>query len=280
MSNKILVLGSTGKTGRRVAERLQNLHLPVRLGSRKGDPSFDWHETGNWQEVLTGIDSVYITFQPDIAMPQAFGKIKLFTEIARSSNVKKLLLLSGRGEKEAQACEQLIIQSGLDWTIVRASWFMQNFSESFLLDSILGNKVILPVIKSLDPFVDADDIADVAVSALTNSKHNFKIYELTGPELLSFESATAIIAKELNREIAYSAINMEDYVAVLKSYQLPDEYIWLIEYLFTEVLDGRNESLSNDIENVLGRKPTTFTEYASKTAKTGIWTNSPMVANY
>ena len=113
-------------------------------------------------------------------------------------------------KKEAQACEQLIIQSGLDWTIVRASWFMQNFSESFLLDSILGNKVILPVIKSLDPFVDADDIADVAVSALTNSKHNFKIYELTGPELLSFESATAIIAKELNREIAYSAINMED----------------------------------------------------------------------
>jgi uncharacterized protein YbjT (DUF2867 family) len=271
MNSKILVLGSTGKTGKRVAERLQNLQIPVRLGSRNANPAFNWDEPNTWPEVLTGIESIYVTFQPDLAVPQALEKIKLFTETAKLSAVKKIVLLSGRGEKEAQACEQIIIQSGLDYTILRTSWFMQNFSESFLLDSILGNKVVLPVIKALEPFVDADDIADVAVAVLTGNKHTNKIYEITGAELLSFESATAIIAAALNREITYVEISMDEYVAALKSYELPADFIWLIQYLFSEVLDGRNECLSNDIENILGRKPTTFNEYAIKTAKTGIW---------
>ena len=271
MNSKILVLGSTGKTGKRVAERLLNLQILIRLGSRNANPSFNWDEPNNWREVLTGIESIYVTFQPDIAVPQAVEKIKLFTDTAKLSNVKKIVLLSGRGEKEAQACEQIIIQSGLDYTIIRASWFMQNFSESFLLDSILSNKVVLPVIKALEPFVDADDIADVVVAVLTDHKHTNKIYEIAGSELLSFESATAIIAAALNREIVYAEISMDEYVTALRSYQLPGDFIWLIQYLFSEVLDGRNEWLSNDIENILGRKPTTFNEYAMKTAKTGIW---------
>lgn len=271
MSNPILVLGSTGKTGKRVGDRLQNIKIPVRLGSRNGHPPFNWDENGNWEQVLTGTESVYITFQPDLAVPQAIEKIRLFTTIAITTRVKKLVLLSGRGEKEAQACEQIIMQSGLDWTIIRSSWFMQNFSESFLLDSILKGEVVLPVIQSLEPFVDADDIADVAVAALTDQKHSGKIYELTGADLMSFQSATSQIAAALNRTIAYTEISMQDYVAALKSYQLPDDYIELIQYLFTEVLDGRNESLTSDIENVLGRKPTTFSEYVFKTAKNGVW---------
>lgn len=271
MSNTVLVLGSNGKTGKRVAERLQKIQVPTRLGSRNANPAFDWEDSNNWNEVLKDIESVYITFQPDLAVPSALEKIKLFVEIAKNSNVKKLVLLSGRGEKEAQACEQVIIKSNLDWTIIRASWFMQNFSENFLLDSILNNEVVLPTIKSLEPFVDVDDIADVVVEALTDSKHSQKIYELTGPELLSFESATSQIATALNRAISYSEINMEEYVAALKSYQLPDDFIWLIHYLFSEVLDGRNESLTNDIQNILGRRPTSFKEYVSKTIKTGVW---------
>jgi len=271
MSEQILVLGSTGKTGKRVAERLQQLQIPRRLGSRKGLPPFNWDEPNNWKEVLTDIETVYITFQPDLAIPQAHEKIKLFTETAKLCNVKKLVLLSGRGEKQAQVCEQIIIESSLAWTIIRASWFMQNFSENFLLDAILSNDVVLPIIKSLEPFVDADDIADVAVAALTQSKHNNKVYELTGSELLSFNTATSIIATTSNRKISYAEISIDEYVTSLKSYQLPDDFIWLIQYLFTEVLDGRNESLSNDIENILGRKPTRFSDYVNKTEKTGVW---------
>ena len=271
MSKAILVLGSTGKTGKRVAERLQNLKIPIRLGSRNQEPSFNWDNAANWEAVLTDIESVYITFQPDLAVPQAVEKIKLFTEIAKSKNIKKLVLLSGRGEKEAQVCEQLIIRSGLEWTIIRASWFMQNFSENFLLDSVMSNEVVLPTIKSLEPFIDADDIADVVVIVLTDTQHTGKIYELTGSELISFKTAVTLIANEINRRITYTEISMDEYVAMLKSYQLPDDFIWLIKYLFSEVLDGRNESLTNDVETILNRKPTSFKEYAIKTAKTGIW---------
>jgi uncharacterized protein YbjT (DUF2867 family) len=271
MSKQILVLGSTGKTGKRVAARLQQLQVPTRLGSRNGVPSFNWDDPANWDAVLEDIESVYITFQPDLAVPQAVEKIHLFITAAKAAGVKKLVLLSGRGEKEAEACEQIIVQSGVDWTIIRASWFMQNFSESFLLDSILNNEVVLPIIKSLEPFVDADDIADVVVAVLTDDKHNHRIYELTGPELLSFETATAIIAEETKRLITYKAISMDDYVAILRSYDLPAGFTGLMQYLFTEVLDGRNESLTNDVAMILNREPTSFKAYVSKTIKTGIW---------
>ena len=271
MSNTILVLGGTGKTGRRVVERLTKFKLPNTIGSRNGNPAFDWENDSTWSDVLKDIDKVYITFQPDLAVPTAIESISKFVAIAKILGVKQLVLLSGRGENEAQVCENIVINSGLDWTIIRASWFMQNFSENFLLDSILSNEVILPTIRALEPFVDTDDIADVVVASLTDNKHSKKIYELAGPELLSFESATSQIAAALNRKISYQEISINDYVGVLKSYQLPDDFIWLIKYLFTEVLDGRNESLTNDLENILGRKATSFEEYISKTIKTGIW---------
>lgn len=271
MENKILVLGSTGKTGKRVASRLQKLHIPVSFGSRKAQPPFDWDDPSNWDTILTEVKSVYITFQPDLAVPRAADRIKQFTETAKANKVEKLVLLSGRGEKEAQTCEQIVINSGLEWTIIRASWFMQNFSEHFLLDSILNNEVVLPVVNATEPFVDTDDIADVAVEALIHKHHLFKIYELTGPELLSFKSATSQIAAALNRSINYTEVGIKEYVSMLKSYKVSEDFIGLIQYLFTEVLDGRNESVSNDVKKVLGRPPVSFSAYVDKTAKTGIW---------
>lgn len=271
MNARTLVLGSTGKTGRRIVERLQRRQETFRPGSRGWKVPFHWEDASNWSDLLQGIEQVYISFQPDLAVPYAFDRLKLFVVAARVNGVRKLVLLSGRGEAEAQACEELIIQSGLDWTILRCSWFMQNFSESFLLDSILANEVVLPVITAKEPFIDAEDIADVAVSALLDNGHAGKIYELTGPELLSFQEATARIARATGRLIAYREIYMKEYTAALKSYQVPDEQIRLMEYLFTEVLDGRNESLTDDVERVLNRKPTGFDAYVSKTMQTGVW---------
>ncbi|HYG37889.1 MAG TPA: NAD(P)H-binding protein [Cytophagales bacterium] len=271
MKNNILVLGGTGKTGRRVAERLVNLHLPVRIGSRGATPSFDWEKSDNWNEVMKDIQKVYITFQPDLAVPGSVEKIKSLIEVAKASGVQKLVLLSGRGEKEAQACENEVINSGMDWTVIRANWFMQNFSENFMLDSILAGHLILPKVNALEPFVDVDDIADVVVAAITDDVHSEEIYELTGPELLSFEQAVALISSAVHRPIAFTSVSMEEYTSILRSYQLPEDYIWLIQYLFTEVLDGRNESLTKDVEKVLGRKPTTFQQYVTKTNKSEVW---------
>jgi len=274
---KILVLGGTGKTGRRVAEKLTRLGKTIRIGSRSGNPSFDWEKPESWSDVLEGMDIVYITFQPDLAVPGALETIKEFTSKAVNSGVKKMVLLSGKGEKEAELCEQEVMNSKANWTIVRASWFNQNFSESFFLDPILAGHVALPRAEALVPYVDVDDIADVVVESLLDNKHNGHIYELTGPRQLTFEQVTEEIAKATGRDIMFSSISMDEYIKMLREYQVPEDFIWLINYLFTEVLTSKNSEITNDIEKVLGRKAKDFSEYVNQTAKDGVWSpiNSP-----
>jgi len=268
---KILVLGGTGKTGRRVAERLINLGKDVRIGSRNETPSFDWEKAKTWVDVLRDMDSVYITFQPDLAVPSAIRAIKAFTFLAVEYGIQKMVLLSGRGEKEAQNCEQIVMNCGVNWTIVRCDWFNQNFSESFFLDPIKAGHVALPKGEALIPFVDTDDIADVVVETLLDDKHIGQVYELTGPRLLTFEEITSEISKVTGRDVQFHSISMDQYTNMLRGDQVPEDFIWLVKYLFTEVLDGRNSTLTNDIEKVLNRKAKDFTDYARDTVSTGVW---------
>ncbi len=136
MKDNILVIGGTGKTGRKVVEQLKKRNQNVRIGSRNESPSFEWEDPTSWSKALEGIDKVYIVFYPDLAVPGAFEAIQGLTEAAKKAGVKKAVLLSGKGEKEAERCEQLVANSGLDYTLVRASWFNQNFSESFFLEPV------------------------------------------------------------------------------------------------------------------------------------------------
>ena len=270
-ANKILVLGGKGKTGRRVAERLTKLGHNVRIGSRTEDPRFDWEDPGIWPECLASMDMVYITFQPDLAVPGACRAIEGFMDEVTKSGLTKVVLLSGKGEKEAELCEQVIRNSGVDWTIVRASWFNQNFSESFFLDPIVAGHVALPKNEVLVPYVDADDIADVVVAALSDDKHIGKTYQLTGPRQLTFEQVTREISKATARDIQFDSITMDKYTATLKELQVPDDFIWLINYLFTEVLVESNSMVTDDVQQVLGRKAKDFSDYARQAAMTGVW---------
>lgn len=272
MKKKILVLGSNGKTGRRVAARLKNNpEVEIRLGSRNEKIAFDWEKPETWENILKDIDSVYITFQPDLAVPFAADVIDNFTQLASKSGVQKIVLLSGRGEKEAQICEEMVKKNAKNWTIVRAGWFNQNFSESFFLDPVLYGVVALPRAEALEPFTDADDIADVVTEVLLSQNHNGKTYELTGPRLLTFEDAVNEIANASGRNITFQGLSMEEYVQMLKEYQVPEDHIWLVNYLFEQVLDGRNSNVTSDIEKILGRKAKDFSAYAEETAKSGIW---------
>ncbi|PRX56039.1 NAD(P)H-binding protein [Flagellimonas meridianipacifica] len=268
----VLVLGGTGKTGRRIAARLQEKGHNVRIGSRGATPKFDWEDESTWSSALEGIDSVYITYQPDLAVPGAREAIEGLTKAAKQQGVKKLVLLSGKGEKEAELCEEIVMQSGLDFTIVRASWFSQNFSESFFLEPIQSGFVALPLADTNVPYVDADDIADVAVEALLKEKHNGNIYELTGSQFFTFREVMNEITKATGREIAFTEVSVEAYTQMLKEQGVPAGYVWLIGYLFTEVLDNEaNQVMTNDLEKVLGRKPKLFLDFVQETATTGIW---------
>ena len=272
----ILVLGGKGKTGRKVVERLTTRGKSVRIGSRTEAPPFDWEAPETWAAAIAGTDTVYITFQPDLAVPGAREAVEAFTSQAVSGGISKMVLLSGKGEKEAELCEQVVINSGADWTIVRASWFNQNFSESFFLDPILAGHVALPRSEALVPYVDTNDIADVVVEALLDAGHVSQTYELTGPRLMTFPQVIQEISTVTGRDIAFTSITMDEYEKMLREFQVPEDYIWLIRYLFTEVLVASNSVVTDDIQKVLGRQPRDFTEYARETAESGVWNPVPL----
>lgn len=270
-NRQILVIGSNGKTGRRVLQRLIDRGVPARGATFSGNPTFNWNDAATWENALNNITSAYISYYPDLAIPGAVKSIEQFTQLAVKKGVQKLVLLSGRGEAEAQQCEKVVMNSGVDWTIVRASWFCQNFNEGNFLEPIQAGHVALPAGNIGEPFIDADDIADVAVAALTEDGHSNKLYEVTGPRLLTFKDAIEEIAKATGRTINYEQVPIKDYSATLAEYGLPKDVIWLVTYLFTEVLDGRNQFVADGVQQALGRKATDFSEYAKKTAATGVW---------
>ena len=266
-----LVLGATGKTGRRVVERLQRLGVQFRPGSRSAQPPFDWEDRKTWAPCLEGVEQAYVSYYPDLCVPGAVETVKSFFAQAVDAGVGKLVLLSGRGEVEAEQAEQALKACGAEWTILRCSFFCQNFSESFFLDPILAGDVALPVRPVAEPFVDADDVADVAVAALTDDRHSGQLYELTGPRAFTFATAIQEIALATGRDIRYLEITPDEYRAALVEAHVPDNVIELILHLFRTVLDGRNQALADGVQRALGRPPRDFKEYVQRIAATGVW---------
>jgi uncharacterized protein YbjT (DUF2867 family) len=273
----VLVVNGTGKTGRRVVDRLRARGVPVRVGSRSGQPPFDWEDRGTWSAALEGADAAYISYFPDVAAPGAAEAIEAFTALALESGTRRLVLLSGRGEEEARRSEEMLQRSGADWTVVRCSWFMQNFSESYFLEPLLEGELALPVDEVPEPFVDADDVADVAVAALTDDRHAGQLYELTGPRLLRFDEAVAEIARASDRTIRYVPLTVEEFTAGSAAAGVPDDVVSALAYLFSEVLDGRNAHLADGVQRALGRAPRDFRDYARETAG-GVWSRAAITA--
>lgn len=269
MTKPILIIGGRGKTGSRVADRLEARGLPVRLASRS--TGFDWTDRSTWAATLEGAASAYLTYYPDIAIKGAADAIGAIAKLALSLGVKRLVLLSGRGEAEAQRAEKQLIASGADWTIVRSSWFNQNFDEGQFLDMVLNGEVALPVDAMGEPFIDADDIADVAVAALTDERHIGEVYEVTGPRLLTFREAVAEISRASGRNVQFRTMPAHEFLDSLASSEVPDDIAGLLEELFSEVLDGRNESVADGVQRALGREPKDFADYAREAAAKGSW---------
>jgi uncharacterized protein YbjT (DUF2867 family) len=267
----ILVLGGTGKTGRRLVDRLTRRDVPVRVGSRSNQPPFDWARPDTWRPVVDGARAAYVNYAPDLGAPGSTDAIGAFVDEALAAGVRRLVLLSGRGEEGAAACEDIVAGSDADWTILRCSWFDQNFSESYLLDPILAGGLALPASDVGEPFVDADDIADVAATVLTDDGHTGEVYELTGPRLLTFADAVAAIGDATGRPVEYQHVTAEDFASGLLAEGVPADDVEFLVYLFGTVLDGRNESLADGVSRVLGREARDFTDYARATATTGIW---------
>lgn len=266
----ILVIGSTGKTGSRIAASLKQKGFAVREGSRTAAIPFDWEQPDTWGPALEGVSSAYVSYFPDLAFPGAAEKIEALTRVAKAAGVRKLVLLSGRGEAHAEACEEIVRHSGVAFTLVRAAWFAQNFSEGYLQGPVLDGVVALPAGDIREPIADVDDIAEVAVEALIDARHDGELYEITGPRLLSFAEAAAEISRAAGIPVRYQPITLEQFHDEMLEMAGP-----LVADVFTEIcretLDGHNAYLADGVERALGRPATDFAEFCRRAAAGGAW---------
>ena len=272
----ILIIGKNGKTGLRVEQRLQALGYNTRGVSRSTLPSFDWQEPTTWRNALEGAESAYVTFYPDLAIPTAEQSIRKFVILAEELGLRHLVLLSGRGEQGAELAEKVLQNSGLDWNVVRANWFMQNFSEGFMIEGILNGELLLPAGNIVEPFIDIDDIADVVVAVLTRPELRNKLFEVSGPRALTFAQCATEISEVVGYPVKFSQISIKDFLQQLRNEGLPEELLWLMNELFTVVFDGRNSIPTSGVEEALGRPATDFNQYLHKVMATGAWDRNGM----
>jgi uncharacterized protein YbjT (DUF2867 family) len=280
----ILILGGTGKTGRRIVRRLQAAGQPVRAVSRtSGDIPFDLDNPTTWAPALDGVTAVYIV-EPNLQTNiDRQARIPRFVTEAVAAGVRRLVLLSAHGVGEAddshplKAAEQAVRGSGVDWTIVRPDWFSQNFSESFWLPGILDGTLNLPTGDGRTPFIDAEDIAEVAAAALTEDRHSGQIYPLTGPRAISFGEAADLIGKATGRTMRHVDVAPEVFIERQVANGVPPDVARLLTDLLVAIRNGSGGALSDGVERALGRPPRPFEDYVAETAAAGHW-NQPSTA--
>lgn len=257
----ILIIGAGGQTGRKVSQKLDSLGIPHKKVSRTSSFKFDWNDEDTWKGALYGTSALYLNYFPNPALPPAIKHIYKICNLAKELNVKHITLLSERGNEVAKLCESIVINSVESSTIVRASQFYQNFTEGFFNYCIENCTFALPVANIKEPFIDIDDIADVVVASLTDERHKNMIYEVTGPELLSFSDVANKFSEVLGKNIKFTQVSLGEFSLTLNRLGLAQEIIQMFRYLFTVTLDGRNESLSNGVELALNRLPKTFDDF-------------------
>ncbi|MEV0977857.1 SDR family oxidoreductase [Streptomyces sp. NPDC049915] len=282
----ILVLGGTGTTGRRIARRLTAMGSPVRTASRTGgDTHFDLDNPATWAPALEGAAAVYLV-EPNLQPgPDQQARIPRLVTDAVAAGVRRLVLLSAHGVGRAddahplKAAERAVRDSGVDWTILQPDWFAQNFSESFWLPGVLAGTLALPTGDGRTPFVDAEDIAEVAAAALTDDRHSGQTYQLTGPQAIGFSEAADLIAAATGRTVRHLDVGPEAYVDRMVAEGVPADVARLLTGLLVDIRDGRGADVSDGVERALGRPPTSFKDFVAEAAAAGCWsrpaTDSP-----
>ena len=265
-----LVIGATGKTGRRIADRLEADGVSVRRGSRSSNTPFDWENRETWKPALEGARAAYVSYFPDLAFPGAVDAVGALAETARAAGVERLVLLSGRGEHHAQQGEQAVLAAGVPTTRLRCAWFAQNFSEGYLRDPILSGLLPMPGGDVAEPILDVADIAAVAVKALKYDGTENRFYELTGPRLMTFAEMAATLSQATGRPVRHVPISFEQFHTSLA--EGAGAYVAdVFTAIARETLDGRNAAVCDGVERALGRPAKDFADFALDAARTGAW---------
>ncbi|GAA3120865.1 NAD(P)H-binding protein [Streptomyces rectiviolaceus] len=273
VNSTILVLGATGKTGRRVVARLRDQGRTVRAASRSGETRFDWTDRATWGPVLEGVSALYLVGPPD---PEPIAD---FVDQAAAAGVRRFVVLSGRGvevfgdsfEPSMAEAERVVREAGVDWTVIRPNNFSQNFDEDIFAAPLLEGRLALPVGDVPEPFIDVDDIADVAAALLTEDGHTGRVYELSGPRALTFADAVAELAERSGRPMRFEDITPDAYVAELTAADVPADTARALANVLAWLAEGHNATPVTGVRDVLGREPRDFSTYAKTAASAGAW---------
>ncbi|MBG0819416.1 NAD(P)H-binding protein [Planomonospora sp. ID91781] len=272
-AEQILVLGGTGKTGRRVVRRLREAGVAVRAASRSGEVRFDWFEPDSWAAALEGASAVYLVAPEDPA------PVHDFVKRAVDAGVRRFVALSGRGIEHVTgdfgqgmvAAEQAVRGSGVEWTVIQPNNFDQNFDEDLWLEPLRAGRLALPIGDVPEPFVDVEDVAEVAAVLLTEDGHAGRVYELSGPRGLTFAEAAETIGRAAGRTIEYVELTPEEYHRELLGQGYPEAAVRMLGALFEVHRGGHLAGVADGVRQVLGREPASFEDYAARTAAAGAW---------
>ncbi|MEN8651221.1 NAD(P)H-binding protein [Streptomyces sp. 21So2-11] len=274
-SETTLVLGATGKTGRRVAARLRLHGVQVRAASRSSRTRFDWADPAGWDQVLKDVNTAYIV------PPSVPGPVHDFVARAEAAGVQRLVLLSGHGADtwgdttfglDMRSAEEAVRGSSLEWTVLRPSNFNQNFDEDLFHAPLVAGELALPAGPVPEPFIDLEDVADVAALVLTEpERHAGKTYELTGPRAVTFGEAVELISKASGLPITFKEISSTEYSAALVREGWEQHVADHVVEMFVVMGRGTIAATTDGVATVLGRAPRTFEEFVVRAAGAGAW---------
>lgn len=274
-TDTILVLGASGKTGRRVAARLRLRGTAARLASRSSQTPFDWSDPTGWDAALDGITAVYMV------APAEIGPADQFIARAQDAGVRRVVLLSGRGADtwgdstfglDMRAAEDAVRNSALEWTVLRPNNFAQNFDEDLFHAAVLTGELALPAGETPEPFIDLEDVADVAAKVLSEpGRHAGQVYELTGPDALTFDAAVAMISRASGHLVTYKQISAGEYTALLVEQGVGEQDAEHVAEMFVLMDGGSLATTTDTVASVLGRAPRTFEDYVLRAAAAGVW---------
>jgi uncharacterized protein YbjT (DUF2867 family) len=274
----VLVLGGTGKTGRRILTRLGRAGAEAVAASRhdtgqRGTAGadgvrhvrFDWDDQATWEPALRGAGAVYVV--PPAFVVDHTTTVTAFVAAVRDAGVPRAVLLTARGADAADTPmrrEELALEaSGLGWSVLRPSWFMQNLTEGAFAGMVEAGTLALPTASGANPMIDTDDIAAVAARLLLDESFDGRAYDLSGPEALSFEQAAKLLGGALGRELQFADADPQEWLAATVAAGVPQDYAGLLGMLLGLVRDGHDAHLSDGVQQVLAREPRDFATWAA-----------------
>jgi uncharacterized protein YbjT (DUF2867 family) len=267
-----LILGGTGKVGRRLGRSLTRAGHVALTASRHGPTGFDWGNVATWPPALAGIDGLFIV-GPGSASDWSARLADLLTT-ARSSGASHAVLLSARGVEflpggAVAMAEQALREGPLPWTILRPAHFAQNFTEAMFAP--VDGLITAPVGTGAEPFIDVSDIADVAAAVLASRAWDWATLELSGPGAVTFAEAAAILSVESRTLVRFADESDASHIARLRASGTPEGYIRWRMAMLGGIRRGADAYLSDGVQTVLGRPPAGFQEWARRAVPAAAW---------